>query len=124
MEKVVIRSLIKFLGISAMLIVLLLIQVQRCFVSIMWLKMNGLELNLEVGLILAILTCHHMEEGKVPSSMAGSQDALLPILIGRKVDQTIAITIKIMQHCILTVANGMTCLLKNIKTAAVSTPQV
>ena len=80
-----------------MLIVLHLIQVQRCFVSIMRLKMSGLDFNLkEVIFGLAILTCYHMEEGKVPSSMAGSQDALLPILIGHQVNQTITKTIKIM----------------------------
>jgi len=84
------------LGISAMLIVLHLIQVQRCFVSIMRLKILGLDLNLESGIGLAILTCHHMEEGKVPSSMAGSQDALLPTLIGSLFHQTISITMKIM----------------------------
>ena len=41
-----------------------------------------------------------MEEGKVPSSMAGSQDALLPILIGNGQvihNQTMPVTIKIMQ---------------------------
>ncbi len=45
---------------------------------------------------LVILICYHMEEGKVPSSMDGSQDAILPIPIGRGVNQTIPITMKIM----------------------------
>ena len=111
-----------------MLIVLHLIQVQRCFVSIMWLKMSGLDLNLMLDILhlfvgLAILTCHHMEEGKVPSSMAGSQDALLPIPIGHQVNQTITIIMKIMQWFIMAVANGMTCLLIKL-TAAVSTLQL
>jgi hypothetical protein len=85
------------LGISAMLIVLHLIQVQRCFVSIMLLKMSSLDLIYNIGIIiigLATLTCYHVEEVKVPSSMAGSQDALLPIPIGHQVNHTI--TIKIM----------------------------
>jgi hypothetical protein len=59
------------LGISAMLIVLHHIQVQRCFVSIMRLKMIGLDLKVIIGIGLDILTCYHMEEGKVPNSMAG-----------------------------------------------------
>jgi len=59
------------LGISAMLIVLHRIRVQRCFVSIMRLKILGLDLVLLTIIGLAILTCHHMEEGKVPSSTAG-----------------------------------------------------
>ncbi len=86
------------LGISAMLIVLLLTQVQRCFVSIMRLKMIGCTLNMVVVILfgLDILTCYHMEEGKVPSSMAGSQDALLPIPTGVLIDQTITVTTKIM----------------------------
>ena len=71
------------------------------FVSIMRLKILGLDLNKEefieiVGLV--ILTCHHMEEGKVPCSMVGSQDALLPIPIGCQVNQTIGVTMKIMQQ--------------------------
>ena len=71
------------LGISAMLFVPHLIWVQRCFVSIIRLKILGCGLNMEDRMVgLAILICHHMEEGKVPSSMAGSQDALLPTLIG------------------------------------------
>jgi len=86
--------------------------------------MSGLDLNLEDILIgLAILTCYHMEEGKVPSSMAGSQDALLPILIGILVAQTIPVTIKIMQHRILAIS-GMTGILKNKCTAVVSTTQL
>ena len=62
-----------------------------------------------------------MEEGKVPSSMAGSQDALLPIPIGHQVNQTIGVTIKIMQQCIQLMAYGLTFLLKLNFTAAVST---
>jgi hypothetical protein len=58
--------------------------------------MSGSDLNLEIGTGLVILTCHHMEEGKVPSSMDGSQDALLPTLIGILVIQTITLTMKIM----------------------------
>ena len=50
----------------------------------------------DIGLV--ILICYHMEEEKEPSSMAGSQDALLPILIGDIVNQTITGTIKIMLH--------------------------
>jgi hypothetical protein len=49
---------------------------------------------------LAILTCYHMEEGKVLSSMAGSQDALLPIPIEefwQQVNQTILVIMKIMR---------------------------
>ena len=66
-----------------------------------------------------------MEEGKVPSSMAGSQDALLPILIGILINQTMPITIKIMQQFFLTwEVNGMTCLLKITLSAAVSTTQL
>ena len=48
-------------------------------------RMNGLSLLKDTFIMifgLDILTCHHMEEGKVPGSMAGSQDALLPTLIG------------------------------------------
>ena len=77
------------LGISAMLFVPHLILVQRCFVSIMRLKILGCGLNMEDRMVgLAILICHHMEEGKVPSSMAGSQDALLHIPIGHPVSYT------------------------------------
>ena len=65
-----------------------------------------------------------MEEGKVPSSMAGSQDALLPTLIGFLIIQTMPITIKIMQDCIHILADGMTFLLKNKLTVAVSTTQL
>ncbi len=84
------------LGISAILIVLQDIRVQRCFVSITRLKIVGSILNMEDRMVgLAILTCYHMEEGKVPSSMAGSQDALLPTLIGRLVNQIIRIIMKI-----------------------------
>jgi hypothetical protein len=88
--------------------------------------MLGYGLNiLEVGIGLDILTCHHMEKGKVPSSMAGSQDALLPIPIGRQLNQTISITMKIMQQLveIKMEAYGMTFLLKSNDTAAVSTLQ-
>ena len=89
------------IGINAMLIALPHIQAQRCSVLIMRLRMSGLEVNMnhmEIIIGLAILTCYHMEEGKVPSSMVGSQDAHLPMLIGQQVNQTIKITIKIMQH--------------------------
>ena len=64
-----------------------------------------------------------MEEGKVPSSMAGSQDALLPILIGYQVNQTIPVTLKIMQQFVLPMATGMTILKPNFS-AAVSTTQL
>jgi len=97
------------LGISAMLIVLQHhIRVQQCFVSIMLLRILGYILNLEELIFgLVILTCYHMEEGKVPSSMAGSQDALLPTPIGILVNQTIGLTMKIMQKCIHILANGL-----------------
>jgi len=75
-----------------MLIVLHHIQVPQCFVSIMRMKMSGLELNinhLEVIIGLVILTCHHMEEGKVPRCLAGSQDALLLTPNGILLNQTI-----------------------------------
>jgi hypothetical protein len=94
-------------------------------------KMSGLDLNLEeeeledIRCGLDILTCHLMEEGKVPSSMAGSQDVLLPTLIGGQVNQTMLMTMKIMQQFILTMgmeAYGKTGLLKINFTAAVSTP--
>ena len=111
----------KVLGISAMLIVLLLIQVQRCFVSIMRMKMLGLDLNMDQkNTGLAILTCYHMEEGKVPSSMAGSQDALLPIPIGKKIDQAMPITMKIMQK-FMKKENGTTLVLHQKISVAVST---
>ncbi len=111
------------LGISAMLIVLHHIRAQRCFVSKMRLKMSGLEFNLEhIG--LDILTCYHMEEGKVPSSMAGSQDALLPTPIGQQVNQTIKMTTKIIQQFILIQAHGMIYLLNPQCSVAVSTPQL
>ena len=85
------------LGISAMLIVLHhRIRVHQCFVSIMRLKLLGLHLNMEDKFGLVILTCYHMEEGKVPSSMAGLQDALLPTPIGHQVHQTMPVTMKIM----------------------------
>jgi len=88
------------LGISAMLIVLHLIRVQLCFVSIMRVRIVGCGLNMEDRMVgLDILTCHHMEEGKVPSSMAGSQDALLPTLIGRLMNPTIPVIMKIMRIC-------------------------
>ena len=114
------------LGISAILIVLDHFRVQRCFVSIMRLKIIGLYLsinqNIRFGLVL--LTCHHMEEGKVPSSMAGSQDALLPTLIGSQENQTTPVTMKIMYTLLLVVENGMTALLKINGAAAVSTLQL
>jgi hypothetical protein len=46
---------------------------------------------------LVILTCHHMEEGKVPSSMVGSQDVLLPTLIGILVNQVIPLEMMVYQ---------------------------
>jgi len=96
------------LGISVMLIVLQDTRVQRCFVSIMRLKISGCGLNMEDNLVgLAILTCYHMEEGKVPSSMAGSQDALLPTLIGRLVNQTMPLIWKIMRICGVMLILGM-----------------
>jgi len=107
MEEVVISTTLVVsgkLGISATLGVLLLIRVQRCFVSTMRMRMLGLGLNIkfiQIGFGLAILTCYHMEEGKVPSSMAGSQDALLPTLIGKGQvihNQTMPVTVKIMQQ--------------------------
>ena len=70
-----------------------------------------------------------MEEGKVPSSMAGSQDALLPILIGHQVNQTMNMTEKIMHTWTfipIPVANGLTILKQIIiifRDAAVSTNQ-
>ncbi len=88
--------------------------------------MSGLEINLDIGFTLDILTCHHMEEEKVPNSMAGSQDALLPIPIGIQANQTIPLTLKIMQQLILLLveAHGLTGLLNTIFSAAVSTPQL
>jgi hypothetical protein len=103
MEEVVISTLVVsgVLGISAKLGVLLLIRVQRCFVSIIGMRMLGLDLNIifiQIGFGLDIRTCYHMEEGKVPGSMVGSQDALLPLPIGTSTNQTMAVTIKIMQQ--------------------------
>ena len=49
-----------------------------------------------VGLV--ILACYHMEEGKVLSIIAGSQDALLPTLIGTEITQTMTLTVKIMYY--------------------------
>jgi hypothetical protein len=106
------------LGISAILIVLHLIQVLRCFVSIMRIKISGLEIIKQMWMMimiiilkiicgLATLTCYHMEEGKVPSSMVGSQDALLPIPTGMQINQTMSVTMKIGQQCIL-MTHGMT----------------
>jgi len=46
---------------------------------------------------LDILTCYHMEEGKVQGSMVGSQDALLPMPIGGQGNQAMPITLKIMR---------------------------
>jgi len=62
----------------------------------MRLKILGLNLNMQDKFGLAILTYHHMEEGKVPSSMDGSQDALLPSPIGMLVNQIISVIMKIM----------------------------
>ena len=135
MEEVVICSLqLSFLvvewvlGISVMLIVFHHIRVQRCFVLTMQMKMLGScrkVMIIKYHIIgLAILTCYHMEEGKVPSSMAGSQDALLPILIGHQVNQTIAVTMKIMHDRIEVMVNGMMYLLKFKLTAAVRSPHL
>jgi hypothetical protein len=111
----------KVLGRCAMLIVLHFIRVQRCFVSIMRMKILGLDLNMDQkNTGLAILTCNHMEEVKVPSSMAGSQDALLPIPIGKKIDQTMPITMKIMQE-FMKKENGTTLVLHQKISVAVST---
>ena len=78
-------------------IVLHPIRVQLCFVSKMRLRIHGLDLHIQhqrdIGLV--ILTCYHMEEGKVPSSINGSQDAHLPTLIGHQVSQTMAVERKI-----------------------------
>jgi len=62
------------------------------------LKIIGLHLSINqyIRFGLVILTCYHMEEGKVPSSMAGSQDALPFIPIGMQVNQTMPVTMKIM----------------------------
>ena len=65
-----------------------------------------------------------MEEGKVPSSMAGSQDALLPIPNGYQVHQIMTKTMKIMQQFVMAMATGMTILLKPNFSAAVSTTQL
>ncbi len=66
-----------------------------------------------------------MEEGKVPSSMAGSQDALLPIPIGHQVNQIMPITLKIVQQFMVQKeAHGMTFLLNTHFPAAVSTTQL
>jgi len=74
-----------------------------------------------VGIGLAILTCPHIEEGKVPNSMGGSQDALLPTPIGWEINQTITLTMRIMQSWTKAGAHGMTIFLKHKLTAAVST---
>jgi len=65
-----------------------------------------------------------MEEGKVPSNMAGLQDALLPIPIGILMNQATMVTMKIMCTFLLVVENGMTALLKTPLTAAVNTTQL
>jgi len=62
----------------------------------MRLKILGCMLDIMVHIGLVTRTCHHMEEGKVPSSMAGSQDALLPTSIGSGMNQTIILAMKIM----------------------------
>ena len=91
-------GLIKVLGISVILIVLHHhIRVHQCFVFVMRLNSLGSLVNLLEDIIgLVILTCYHMEEGKVPSSMDGSQDALLPTPIGILINQTMPVTEKIM----------------------------
>ena len=80
--------------------------------------------HMEIMFGLVILICYHMEEGKVPSSINGSQDAILPTPIGILVNQTIQGTIKIIQQCIQILANGLTGLLKIKLTAAVSTTRL
>jgi hypothetical protein len=55
---------------------------------------------------LTIITCYHMEEGKVLSSMAGSQDALLPTTINTEITQTMTLTVKIMYYYGNTLVNG------------------
>jgi len=70
---------------------------------------------------LDILTCHHMEEGEVPSSMVGSQDALLPTPIGDLVNQIIEVAIHILQHFFLGMAIGKMKLREHQLHAAVST---
>ena len=69
---------------------------------------------------LVILTCYHMEEGKIPSSMAGSQDALLPTPIGHLVIQTIATVTMIIHTFMEDLAYGTMQLLILIQIAAVS----
>ncbi len=110
------------LGISAMLIALHHIWVQRCSVSVMRLRIIGCGLNMEDKMVgLAILTCHHMEEGKVPSSMVGSQDALLPTLIGHQVSQIITVIMKTMRICGVLLILGMIMTHKRLFDVAVST---
>ena len=100
------------------------IQAQRCFVFVMPLKMIGLDLNMEEHhLLLVILTCYHMEEGKVQSSINGSQDVLLPTPIGHMANLTICIIVKIGHQCMHPVAYGMT-FLDHQLSAAVSTTQL
>jgi len=92
-------------------------------VSIMRLRIRGWSLNLEEITGLVILTCHHLEEGKVPSSMAGSQDALLPTPIGHQMNQTIGVTMKIMLlFMTMEMADGTMNPLKRAPDVAVSTP--
>ena len=71
-----------------------------------------------VGLVL--LTCHHMEEGKVPSSMAGSQDALLLTLIGMVLNRTMLIIMKIM-YVIGITASGTMLILNTLRLVFAST---
>ena len=113
------------LGISAMLIVQPHIRVQRCFVYVNRLKVHGLNLNLIVKSGLVTLTCLHMEEGRAPSSIAGSQDALLTIPVdGHLMNQTMAVTMKIVHLLNLAMAHGMMDIVKQPTfNAPVSTPQ-
>ena len=77
----------------------------------------------EYNIGLAILTCHPMEEGKVPSNMAGSQDAPLHISIGHLVNQIMNITVKIMYMLtIIQMPIGMMQLLHIIVFVVVSLP--
>ncbi len=69
---------------------------------------------------LAILTCYHMEMGKVPSNMAGSQDALLPLKNGDQVFQTMRIIMQIMPFSLTKMQNGAILVHKMGHIAAVS----
>ena len=109
---------------SAITIVLQHIREQRCFVSVLRLRTLGWYLDLVWNTGLVILTCYRMVKGKVPSSMVGSQDVLLPTPIGMVVNQTMR-GAKIMHMFLIMVrANGTMYLITIEKTAAVSTPEI